>query len=176
VSAWLAVYLVPHHGERLAVTSSPELQTPARAEKDAGDSPLHRSASEQERPAGSRTRRVSRFGYRDGVTETRTCAARAPYSARKCPEPVVGRRGKRYCSRTCQNRDQKERWRDENRRADIGIRLRERHTRALQRIAERRADFEAEFGDYSPASAAVVEQEFAGMAERVKSKLHWRAA
>jgi hypothetical protein len=109
------------------------------------------------------------------MTEPRTCPAYAPYSALRCGEPVTGRRGKRFCGRTCQNRTQKERWRAENRMADIRLRLRERHARALERIAARRAEFEEEFG-YSPASAALVEQEFEGMAERVMSKLHWRAA
>lgn len=107
---------------------------------------------------------------------SRTCPAFEPYGFRRCGQPVIGPSFKRFCSRRCQNRAQKERWRAENRIADIGIRLRERHTRALQRIEEQRADFEDEYGDLSPASAALVEQEFAGMAERVMSKLHWRAA
>lgn len=60
-----------------------------------------------------------------------TCAAYLPCSVVKCPEPVAGRRGKRFCSRRCQNRDYKERWRGENRIADMSIRLRERRKRRL---------------------------------------------
>jgi hypothetical protein len=67
----------------------------------------------------------------------KTCAACKPYSPLRCPNPVVGPSYKRFCSRRCQNRDQKERWRAENWQASIGIRLRERHAKALQRIEER---------------------------------------
>lgn len=77
--------------------------------------------------------------------DPRTCPALVPYSYfTPCGEPVIGRSDKRYCSRTCQNREQKETWRAENRMADLQIRLRERHVSALKRLAERKRRLEGE--------------------------------
>jgi hypothetical protein len=67
----------------------------------------------------------------------RTCPALAPYSYfAHCGEPVIGRSNKRYCSRRCQNREQKGNWRANNWMASTAIRLRERHASALRRNAE----------------------------------------
>jgi hypothetical protein len=95
------------------------------------------------------------------MTETRTCAACKPYSPLRCPNPVVGPSFKRYCSRTCQNRAQKERWRAEHWLASAGIRLRERRKRALARIEDRNATMRsraAEFEREHPEEAALVRQ------------------
>jgi hypothetical protein len=88
------------------------------------------------------------------MTDARTCAACAPYSIRKCGAPVVGRSNKRFCSRTCQNRDYKERWRHASLRNRIAPRLRERHAKAVKRSAERHERNQAERREFTDWLAA----------------------
>jgi endogenous inhibitor of DNA gyrase (YacG/DUF329 family) len=124
-------------------------------------------------------------------TESRTCPAFEPWHTfGRCGAPVVGRSDKRFCSRRCQNRDQKERWRAENRMADIRIRMGERHRRrlaAIERDRETMQRLTEEFEQKHPGEAEFVqevrhklardvEEEFEGIEERVRSKLRWRAA
>jgi hypothetical protein len=130
-----ARHLAPDVKERLAGL------TPLA--RDATPSPLTRIASDMREPSPA-AGGGSRLATLDAMTEPRTCAACLPYSVRNCPEPVIGRSNKRFCSRTCQNRDQKERWREENWLAQAGIRLRERHAKAVKRNREALRQLEVE--------------------------------